>query len=200
AKHFKNYYLIGALVLGGVGLYALYILFERKFLKSLLVGLSIFFSIHTIYNLVTSLRFKKEILTTRLQDQNGLRQAMQKADFLLFKPEWMWGPSPDYGLIFGLSYVRHRDRYKEIIHGIKPEVLTFEGNDRSLMNMRVLNIPDTALVDKTIVTVDQSVRPAKEILDFLHARLEIIGVDSIYGTPETPIICIRTGKSISPIQ
>ncbi|MBK8506360.1 MAG: hypothetical protein IPL46_31665 [Saprospiraceae bacterium] len=115
------------------------------------------------------------------------------SDYFIIKPEWLWGPAKEYGLIFGLSYVRHRDRYEENVRKTLSEVLSFEGSESDLRSMRVYGVPDREIENKSLLMVDQEGRGANEILSYLESRWELTNIDTLALPHRDLLIKVSTG-------
>jgi hypothetical protein len=182
AKHYKNYYIAPMLMTLGYCLYVLEIGISSKSIRSLLAVTAVCFSTFSVYKEIISARTKSEIVKTRIEAAEELNELRTSGSYLVIKPEWLWGPAEEYGLIFGLSYVRHRFVYQPEIDAIYPDALSYEGPGQNLRKMRLEEISDSTIISegRTIFLVDQQARRAKEIINDLAGRLNYQTVDSSF--------------------
>ncbi len=180
AKHYKNYYLIPVVICLGPVLLILFTHYSRhKIYGRIILAIAVLFCILTtsrVWKNSFSVREKMEKRMALVSEFDSLRQ---DPHYLLVKPEWLWGPSKEYGLIFGLSYVRHRDRYSPEIDMLFPRVLTYEGIEKELLKMRVSKIPNHQLNDQIpILIFDQNGRPARDQLIYIAELFDRQQLDS----------------------
>lgn len=178
AKHFKNYYLISVLILIGPSIVVISELWGRKAINYLLVGIVCCFSFYVFFIQTRLIKKYQVRYADRVEEAQLLAEVRRESDYLLVKPEWTWGPSPEYGLVFGFSYVRHRHRYAPNIKRTYNRVLTYEGNENDLRIMRVDSFSMRTLDHQNVLIVDQPQRNAGELLQYLKARFEISKIDS----------------------
>lgn len=191
AKHFKNYYIINVVILIGPALFIIFDLWSPRRLNFLTLIIAITFSIQTIMNefQINGIRSQKHF--EREADRKALDDARGNSDFMMIRPEWFWGPSPEYGLIFGLTYVRHRHKYSEEINKLFPTVLTFEGPDKNPKRMRVVDVELAELAGKSLLIVDQKNRRTPELVKYLEDHFEITNIDTLPMHTDNQLLKIR---------
>jgi hypothetical protein len=197
AKHFKNYYLVPALIMSGSALFVVYKNWTSQEMRILITGFAFLFGLTSVRSQLQVASIKKTEIEKRRNVENIVNNSRMSSDYFLIKPEWSWGPAKEYGLIFGLSYVRHRDRYEENIRKNLSSILSFEGSDRELRSMRVYAVPDKDIVDKSLLTVDQDGRPAADIISYMESRWELLNIDTLILPNEDLLIRLSTGSQIS---
>ena len=196
AKHFKNYYLVPVLIMSGFVFYLLYKNLISQKIKYLIIGLALLFSGISVRSQLGVASIKQGEIKQRRALEKIVNEARISTDYFLIKPEWLWGPAKEYGLIFGLSYVRHRDRYEVNVRKSINGVLSFEGPETTLRGMRVYAVPDEEIIDKSILMVDQDGRRAVEIISYLESRWELTSIDTLILPTEDLLIKVSTGGKI----
>lgn len=179
AKHYKEYYIINATITTGPMLFILYLVWKNHMTEQLfpLICLAFTFLVLSAHpGLGNRMRQTVEL---RESDAKLLEEERASANYLLIKPEWSWGLSREYGLIYGFSYVRHRDRYADKVENLFEEVISFEGDDRDPMIMRSAKFEMDKLKNTSILVVDQPSRPSSDLTDYLMSNFQIEKIDSI---------------------
>ena len=185
AKHYKNYYLAPILIAMGPTLLVIYkdLLHQRA--RLIILILSCLFAGHSIFK-VTKAKTEKASIIAERKELEPIASEFSGGSYIMIKPEWKWGLSQEYGLIFGLSYFRHRHRLAPEIKQLYPKVLSYEGEGKPFRNMRVVEVSDSVLLKNgyPIVVVDQEGRRAKEVIVEIGHRLGYEKIDSLYLSPE----------------
>jgi hypothetical protein len=180
AKHYKNYYMVPILMTMGSCLSVVIKRLNNHLSIAIILLAVICFSTLSIHKEVLAAQMKNQVVNTRLKAAEELENFRASENYFIIKPEWLWGLSKEYGIIFGLSYVHHRFTYQPEIDDIYPQTLSYEGPNNNLSRMRLGEISDSTLIDhgRTIFLVDQEGRNAKEIMEDLEKRLQYYSVDS----------------------
>ena len=180
AKHYKNYYMVPILMTMGSCLSVVIKRLNNQLPIAIILLVVIFFTTLSIHKEVSAAQTKNQEVSTRLKAAEELENFRTSENYFIIKPEWLWGLSKEYGIIFGLSYVHHRFTYQPEIDHIYPQTLSYEGPDHNMSRMRLGEISDSALIahGRTIFLVDQEGRNAKEIIEDLGRRLQYHSVDS----------------------
>lgn len=197
AKHFKNYYMIGALILVGPAIFALYQVINAKKIRLLILALAGLFSSQTLFNQIGVIKSRTEVVLDRETEAAILEREWGKGDYLFIQPEWAWGPAKEYGLIFGLSYVRHRDKFAENIRATHFYTLSYEGVDRDPMRMRVDQVPLEELEEKQILIVDQPQRNAASLVNYIQNRYLVVSQDTVPMSSDLRLIKLKLSSAQS---
>ncbi len=180
-KHYKNYYLAPVLVMLGTVIFYGYITWRKTPVQWMLLIAALIFSLISFSHLLRFAADRKVEIAERKTMLAIVDEQRAGDDYFLIKPEWLWGPAPEYGLIFGLSYVRHRDRYSEPVDRLFDRILSYEGSENPPRRMRVSAIDEEKLhkPGTRILMVDQKGRSAGDMISYLQERHQYTVADSV---------------------
>ncbi|MCB0667254.1 MAG: hypothetical protein KDC80_15610 [Saprospiraceae bacterium] len=193
AKHFKNYYMIGTLILLGPVLYVIYQMLQPGGYRIAILCVAAIFGMMTLNSQVKIINSRSQLSILRMKDREILKRHIENQDYLFIKPEWSWGPGEEYGLIFGLSYVRHRDRYTEDIRRNYYHTLSYEGAERNPLRMRVDKVPLEELVGHQIHIVNQPTRNSSPLIEYLEGHYEMLKRDTIPLATDNLLFSMKLG-------
>ncbi|NND32325.1 MAG: hypothetical protein HKN76_07000 [Saprospiraceae bacterium] len=167
-------------------------------MKIVILATMIIFASKSTYEVISSSSNRALTINDRLEISKYLKGAIVNNGFFVIRPEWIWGPAPEYGLIFGLSYVRHRDRYAKEVGQIYPNILSFEGIQKPFWNMRVSPVSDSLLIaeGKPILVVDQKGRDADPIILEIEERLNYVKDDSVVINQDMTLFTLSPKSTI----
>jgi hypothetical protein len=136
SKHFKVYYFAPVLSLSGLALFIIWKISEVHFPAK---------RIHNLFGPVV-LAVLLIVPMVPLPGQFGVRLAAKQAnlktsrfyaenvglkDWLFIEPTWMAGPMVENALVYGISYVAHRQEFYRDYTRLYPNVVTWEGADKN---------------------------------------------------------------------
>jgi len=156
AKHFKNYYFGPVLTLAGFAF-----LVQHRIISSLKnsekpsrpesFSVTVLASL-LIVILVTAFPLFKDYKARKVQiGQNQLtvdfmRKTIGQDDILLVEPTWMAGPMVENALVYGISYVAHREQYYQELSSLYPNVITWEGRNQPFRLFRTVPADPEAIL------------------------------------------------------
>jgi hypothetical protein len=195
-KHYKNYYLAPVLVMLGTVFFYGYITWRKTPVQWVLLIAALIFSLISFNHLWRFAAARKVEIAERKTMLTIVDEQRAGDGYFLIKPEWLWGPAREYGLIFGLSYVRHRDRYSEPVDRLFDRVLSYEGSGNPLRRMRVSAIDEKELHQPgtRIFMVDQKGRSAGDMISYLQERYHYTIADSVNLNSEELLIEMMLSK------
>ena len=176
AKHFKNYYLAPILIYIGFAILLLKKSFEER---NVTLGNSQLWWI--LPALTLFLAVKKHRRDQAVDGDRVLSIKEQVATFdalnlsehqLLIDPGWQPAPYNEKGVAFGISYIRHHNRYEEIIEQEFPYVVTYEGSDRPTKKLRVIEFDQGEMYrpNKHLYFYSRDAKRTTEVLDDLQHK------------------------------
>ncbi len=188
AKHFKNYYLACILIYSGLALVLLYLYYKDKIQIFYLKTLSL-----AVIGVVMGLSIQKIVKDHR---QNGLRFVEVKsqsklldsldlpAHKILVDPGWQAAPHIEKGITFGISYIRHHHRYKPLINKMFPYVITYEGAEKPMKKLRVVEFDQAELFHpgEHLYFFSKNAKRSRMIFDDLRSRAEIQQLEMVIDT------------------
>jgi len=200
AKHFKNYYLAPMLVVGGLALVILFTVWEQGQNKKKAQWGAV------ILILILLISPQRKFWTDHMASLE--RQAETESQVLAFAshrgpntdvlidPSWESTPFVENGISFGVSYVRHHDRYAAVFDSLFTHVITYEGTERPLKRIRVVEFDQAEVynAEEELLFYGRSKDRFAEIFDFMKTSSASFGVtpqaDTLEKYRESAIIKI----------
>ena len=188
AKHYKNYYVLPMVTLGGLALF-----FELTTLKgtikpvALKISASLVLLIFLIFpwiklipNLSRNLKHKNLSTLT----QKYIRNNITRNDYIFLEPTWLWGAFPENGLIYGISYVAHLHEYFNSIEKYYSNVITWEGDDLPLKYFRMVDTDNEAILKsgRNIYLYATPGRNTHQLCNYLEREAVKYGVQLVSDT------------------
>ena len=194
AKHYKNYYMIPALVYSGFALSILRDVAQGRgylrYFDILLVPAGMLFIALTWHILIPGYDARIERKIKEKHAQMAIERIVGPSDHFLVEPTWMAGPTPVNGLVYGISYVVHRHYFYNDYEEVYPNVLTFEGKEKPLRYFRMIDASNESILKsgKAVFMLDTPGRNAATILKYLDSCGADAGIrlltDTLYSNPE----------------
>ncbi len=189
AKHFKNYYFAPFFTLYGYILYTISADSEEirlKWLKRIMqLGIPLLILIIAVFSTVENQFFKSHHHVAKLEAVYSYVECnITDDDFWLVEPTWVAAPYVENGLVYGLSYCTHREKYEPLLTEIYPNTITYSPGDKVIRNWKCsLAEIDTVLVSgKEIYIYDTPRRNAKILMRFLEENAIDLGLDISFDT------------------
>ena len=208
SKHFKMYYLAPVLIFTALTLWVLFHQWNeirgghRKMTKPFLVVVCVSAC------MLTFIAVRQDMVNHRAKDKDSEalisfvdKERNAEPNYFILQPDWLYGPSAEYGLIFGISYVRHRFEYGPQVYDRYPDVLTYEGPDNPFAKMRLEPFNEQSFVDspKRILTLNSENRPGHNVVERLQKiiadRAVSMDVDTIPFDDQIYLLSIHLLKS-----
>ncbi len=193
AKHYKNYYMIPALIYSGFALYVLRGIAVRagltRYFTILVLAGGLFVLVLNGLYLVPGYGHRIERNTREMLAGQAMGQLIGTGDYLLVEPTWMAGPTPVNGLVYGISYIAHRHYFFDDYEKVYPDVITYEGTDRPLRFFRLLEASNESILKsgKDIYLLSSPGRNAPDIARYLDSCAAGYGVmlraDTVFSDP-----------------
>lgn len=155
SKHFKNYYqapffALYALIFFIISIYISRIIKEKKLfvLTSLVLPL--------LFILLNGFKIKRDFQPILKEKQrrekvlNFAQMQINSSDYWFVEPMWEGAPYKENGIVFGLSYCRHRDDYIPQLMAVNPNIITYEGTSEPVKLWRGTTIS----LDSVVATGD----------------------------------------------
>ncbi len=156
AKHFKNYYFGPVLALAGFAFLVQHRIisglsksdkpsgpepFSVRVLLSLLVVVLV-----TAFPLFKDYKARKAQISQNQMTVDFMRKTIGRDDILLVEPTWMAGPMVENALVYGISYVAHREQYYQELSTLYPNVVTWEGRNQPFRLFRTVPADPEAIL------------------------------------------------------
>ena len=176
AKHFKNYYLASILIFSGLVLFLSFHVIKVKTSYSIAVtatgGLMVVvlgLSLNKLWQDHIKSRDRLKDVAAQVEAFAQLNLGAQK---VLIDPSWEPAPFKEKGITFGISYIRHHNRYVPLINKMFSHVITYEGADRAMKKLRVVDFDQSEVFqqDDHLYFFDKSKKRTEEILADLRLR------------------------------
>lgn len=195
SKHFKNYYqapvfALYALIFFIISIYISAIVKEKK--QTILLSLTL----PLLFILSNGFKVKRDfqpIVKEKKQRENVLNFVQKKiksSDFWFVEPTWEGAPYKENGIVFGLSYCRHRDDYLPQLMEVNPNIITYEGNSEpvKLWRGKIISIDSMIVTGKNIHIYSTPGRSSTALVQMVkdaavRNNLQLM-VDTIFSDPE----------------
>ena len=209
AKHFKNYYLTPLFTTYGLFIFVVVLITEKIVLFKKATPI-IKFLLPLIFLLISSCWILKRKNDKQIEANNNrtkeaalfVRNHINKNDYWFVEPTWESAPYIENAMAYGLSYCANRSDYELQLKQINPNIITYEGADKSIKSWRCSFASlDTVIVSgKKIHVLSTPSRHANELIYMIKteaAQLKIpIFTDTIFKQPETGTYIIELGTNL----
>lgn len=207
SKHYKNYYLAPFFTLYG---YILYIIstsgeeIKLRWLRNIIqYGFPVALLIIALFDSVETHFYKSPQRITKLEEARSyVKNNISGDDYWLVEPTWESAPYVENGLVYGLSYCTHREKYEPVLSKIYPRTITYSPGDQVIRNWKCsLAEIDTVLVSGREINIyDTPGRNAKLLMRFLEENAIDLGLtisfDTVFSQPSTKTHIIKFSVSI----
>lgn len=188
AKHYKNYYVLPMVSLGGLVFYMNYMITNRlassKWIKPLTISILVVFYLFQLKELIPAY--------ARISLQRGnntrtslfIKNTITANDYFFVYPTWRSGAFLENGLIYGISYVSHHPLYYKTIEKYYPNILTWEGNDRPMMFFRMIDSDTETIMKsgKNIYIYSTPGRNAKMLCKYIEVAANQYQISLVHDT------------------
>jgi len=204
SKHFKVYYFAPVLSLCGLVLFMIWkisgVRVKSKKVHSIssiaLVTILIGISIMPLPAQYRSRILKKQ---ANLKTQQFFSENVTRKDLLFIEPTWLAGPMVENALVYGISYVAHRQEFYLDYKQIYPHVITWEGTGKNPGLFRTAEAdPESILFSgRDIYIYSSPGRNAGLLLNYLDTLAVKCGTrisrDTVFSNPvnEDRVIRVR---------
>ncbi len=142
AKHYKAYYIAPFLCLGALTVYVLWRIL-REFVRIRIANcivLSLILINFTAIIITKSASVKYTFTANRACQETSTFLRQEIADnYLFIEPTWLSDPIIENAMVFGISYVMHRQLFFNSYEKIYPRVITWEGTDLPVKYFRMID-------------------------------------------------------------
>ncbi len=201
-KHYKAYYFAPVLSLSGLVLFIMWKISGSN-LKSEKSRSMIAASVLSLLLLISVIplpaQYRNRLLNKRanLKTQQFYAENITKKDLLFIEPTWLAGPMIENALIYGLSYVAHRQEFYSDYQQLYPNVLTWEGAGKNPALFRTAEAdPESILFSgRDIYIYSSPGRNAGTLLNYLDTLSGSYGTrimrDTVFSNPDNQDKVIR---------
>ncbi len=198
SKHFKNYYLTPILTLSGLVLTCWIKSRAQDTMRKITIPGVITFAVFLIGSAQNKFwrdqwdgSDDRDLVAEQVE---VYREFDRDSVYLLIDPSWQATPFPENGLSFGVSYIRHHNRFLPLIRTLFPYVLTYEGQGNPLKKLRVdpVDVGEVFSSRKPIIFYNRNRGRTSKILEDFKQSAEDLGfelnVDTVSSFGEVHIM------------
>lgn len=182
AKHFKDYYIIPVITLTGFSTYILLII-TRSYFKSKYTGYAFLLLILYFLYLPASYQYhpykdRPKNIYNHVLTSDFINKNVSRDDYFLVEPIWMSGTLIANGMAYALSYVGHNHYYFNDFERYYPNVLTWNGKDRPLQFLRMVEASNESIFKsgKNIFVLSTPGRNAGIIGNYIDSCAALRGI------------------------
>jgi len=213
SKHFKVYYFAPVLSLSGLVLFMIWkftgiqMKTEKTHSISSIVLLTVLIFISVI---PLPAQYRSRIIQKQanLKTRQFFTENVTRKDLLFIEPTWLAGPMIENALVYGISYVAHRQEFYYDYYQLYPNVITWEGAGKNPGLFRTAEAdPESILFSgRDIYIYSSPGRNAGLLLNYLDTMAVRFGTslkrDTVFSNPvnEDRVIRVRNKDSWSTLM
>ncbi|TSA34629.1 MAG: hypothetical protein D4R64_11425 [Porphyromonadaceae bacterium] len=202
SKHFKVYYFAPVLSLCGLVLFMIWKISgvqmkSKKTHTISTIALLIILVVISVIPLPAQYRSRIAQKRANLKTQQFFAENVTRKDLLFIEPTWLAGPMVENALMYGISYVAHRQEFYLDYKQIYPHVITWEGTGKNPGLSRTAEAdPESILFSgRDIFIYSSPGRNASVLLNFLDTLAGRFGTwvsrDTVFSNLENEDRVIR---------
>ncbi len=212
SKHFKIYYFAPVLSLTAFAFYLIWRILGNYQGPSKMRGVTrilnhpslgiVFLVLLTGISLIgfsAQCRSRVETRDANLLTRKFYAGQVTKKDLMFIEPTWMAGPMVENALVYGISYVAHRQQFYSIYQELYPNVITWEGADKVPGHFRTAETDPESLIfcGNDLYIYSSPGRNAGQLINYLDTLAARSGT---YLTKDTAFVNPRNEERVIRIR